>query len=400
MKYIFYYPHSPLPPTSGADQRAIQLLSGLIQRGEDVHFVSSQIHTGDPWDQKTIDRLVQYGCRTVDIHEPSLSDRAEIVLKTVWLHKTGRWDPFVNAFVVPRGLVQWFHQIVSKRNPERILVTYCWYSKLVRGLDAAPTMIDHHGLFSINNRMEAWLKRELLDFRNGQEHSPDLFSPELYSKITPAVADAEIDHYRQFDQIITLSEKEDAILRTALNQKRITFLPLTYEPPVGFVSSKSKSPVAVVGPNPFNEHGLEQFGSCVMPLIRTRAQDFRLNVVGKVATKCREYPGLNYLGYVESLKSVFSSAMFSVCCTALGTGQQVKIVEALAHGLPVIAFKSAAEGTLVSDGENGFVVSSFQEFCDRVLELRDSPKLCRDYGDHAIDVVRQNVQQYASLPGI
>ena len=86
--------------------------------------------------------------------------------------------------------------------------------------------------------------------------------------------------------------------------------------------------------------------------------------------------------------------------TVCGTGQQVKVVEAMANGLAVVVPRTAAAGTLVRDRENGFIVSDETQFRNRICELTVDRSLCRKMGENAIDTVREHSKSLWDFRGL
>ena len=52
----------------------------------------------------------------------------------------------------------------------------------------------------------------------------------------------------------------------------------------------------------------------------------------------------------------------------------MKIVDAMAHGLAVVATRSSASSSPIVDGVNGFIVDSAEEFADRVHRALERPR--------------------------
>ncbi len=58
----------------------------------------------------------------------------------------------------------------------------------------------------------------------------------------------------------------------------------------------------------------------------------------------RENPNIIYKGYVKDIDKYYMGTDCFICPITLGTGIKTKIVEAIAHGLPVIACRKSGEG--------------------------------------------------------
>ena len=69
------------------------------------------------------------------------------------------------------------------------------------------------------------------------------------------------------------------------------------------------------------------------------------------------------------------------------------LLEAMAFGLPIVAYKNKPEQYIIKDGVNGFLIGNVEEYIERIKELKQSQKLCQKIGCQA----RQSViEQYSA----
>jgi glycosyltransferase involved in cell wall biosynthesis len=97
--------------------------------------------------------------------------------------------------------------------------------------------------------------------------------------------------------------------------------------------------------------------------------------------------GVELLGLLESLRPTYTNAAFAVNPVLAGTGQQVKIVDAMAHGLPVVALSNTAANSPLRHGVNGFLARNAEEFAEYVLALWNDRALCRRLGQAARETI-------------
>ena len=108
---------------------------------------------------------------------------------------------------------------------------------------------------------------------------------------------------------------------------------------------------------------------------------------GSTFAPWRPDPGIVLLGAVDDLDSLYARAAFAICPLLAGTGEQVKIIDAMAHGLPVVATRQTAGNSPIVDGVNGYVVDTPREFAERTAELWNDRHCCRRFGDAARDTI-------------
>jgi hypothetical protein len=122
-----------------------------------------------------------------------------------------------------------------------------------------------------------------------------------------------------------------------------------------------------------NAEAVTWFASEVLPQIQGQAS---LRVVGGRDTPARP-SGVVYVGEVPSLDVEWRAATIAVVPLLAGAGSPLKLVEALAWGVPVVATPIAAEGLPVVDGEHLIIAEGADRFAAGVTRLLHDPALRR-----------------------
>jgi sugar transferase (PEP-CTERM/EpsH1 system associated) len=98
------------------------------------------------------------------------------------------------------------------------------------------------------------------------------------------------------------------------------------------------------------------FADHVWPRVRSRFPDLRFTIVGSSPTAAvqalDDREGIEVAGSVPDVRPYYREAFCAVVPLRVGTGTRLKILEAMAAGVPVIATAIGAEGLPVRDGEN------------------------------------------------
>jgi polysaccharide biosynthesis protein PslH len=129
-----------------------------------------------------------------------------------------------------------------------------------------------------------------------------------------------------------------------------------------------------------NRNGLRFLLEQVFPRVWAELPDARLTLVGPgLEHQPPSDPRVQVLGFVEDLRAAYARAACAVVPLLQGGGSPLKFVEALAHGLPVVATPRAAAGLEVRDGEHCLIADGGQEFAAALVRvLRDgAPSLAR-----------------------
>lgn len=127
-----------------------------------------------------------------------------------------------------------------------------------------------------------------------------------------------------------------------------------------------------------NIEGVERFVSAVFPMVRKRAPDVRLIVAGRGASpalqkKVEATEGAEFAGEIDDPESLYGTARIFVDATRSGGGTRLKVLNALARGIPVVASWQAAAGLDIVPGEHLFVARNDHMMADAIASLMRDP---------------------------
>ena len=137
-----------------------------------------------------------------------------------------------------------------------------------------------------------------------------------------------------------------------------------------------------------------------LPLILAAVPDFRLHVVGSINARIGEAPGLVKCGRVENLMEVFRLAPLSLNPMEVGTGINIKLLDAMAAGVGSVSTETGSRG-LGADFSGGVVTvpdSDPRAFADAVIGLCASESERRALGARAFAAAQAwNARQLQTL---
>jgi glycosyltransferase involved in cell wall biosynthesis len=187
-----------------------------------------------------------------------------------------------------------------------------------------------------------------------------------------------------YDQIFTCSRHDKETLQKRLPGKVITVLPnVTAIPP----KARSHKPnqvltilfVGTMGYFP-NVDALLFFAEKIVPILRQRGrQPWQLRVVGKPPQKkwfrkLKYFPEIKLSGFVKDLYPEYEAADIVVVPIRGGGGTRIKILEAFAHGVPVVSTSKGVEGLDVENGVHLLIEDDPGLFADACIRLmNDQP---------------------------
>jgi glycosyltransferase involved in cell wall biosynthesis len=145
------------------------------------------------------------------------------------------------------------------------------------------------------------------------------------------------------------------------------------------------------GPNPQAAH---YFATEILPLIHQQIPDVVFMIAGSRAAETRNQ--LTALGLdiacvsdPADMRPCFSKASLFVVPIQTGGGTRLKILEAMAMGVPVVSTSIGAEGLGAQHGTHLFIGDSPQEFAQRCVDLLRDDESQRRLVRNALEWVRE-----------
>lgn len=195
---------------------------------------------------------------------------------------------------------------------------------------------------------------------------------------------------REFDGLLAVSEEDAVALRSAAGTDlAITVIPIAVD--------TDELPVAVRQPQaqhllhigtmywPPNIDGMQWFIQDAYNQIRAARPDVVLDVVGsRPPQELTAYNGnghnINVTGYVADVQPYLEQCGVFIVPLRAGGGMRVKILEALARGLPLVTTSLGCEGIAVKHGQHVLIADTPQEFTQAVLSLLNDRALADKLG--------------------
>jgi glycosyltransferase involved in cell wall biosynthesis len=128
-----------------------------------------------------------------------------------------------------------------------------------------------------------------------------------------------------------------------------------------------------------NSEAATFFANRIWPHVRSRLDGAELAIVGANpgpgVLALGELPGVKVTGMVSDVRPYYREALAAVVPLRTGGGTRLKILEAMAAGVPVISTPLGAEGLEVVDEENAMLVDpdDTEGWAARLVSLAQSP---------------------------
>ena len=129
-----------------------------------------------------------------------------------------------------------------------------------------------------------------------------------------------------------------------------------------------------------NTQGLLWFIEQVWPSLVERHPDLRFDIVGKgpdqrLQRAAALWDGITLKGFVPDLQRIYNDSRVSVAPLLFGSGMKVKVLDAMARGMPTVTTSVGAEGIDMESGKHLLVADDPLEMATEVDRLLTDPAL-------------------------
>jgi glycosyltransferase involved in cell wall biosynthesis len=123
-----------------------------------------------------------------------------------------------------------------------------------------------------------------------------------------------------------------------------------------------------------NIDGLERFITRILPLVTKRIPEAKLIVAGRDAPRslvelAQRSPNVQYAGPLQDPEPLYRRARVFVETTQTGGGTRLKVLNAMARGLPTVASVQAAQGLDIVPGDHLLVARDDSVLAEAIVLL-------------------------------
>jgi glycosyltransferase involved in cell wall biosynthesis len=376
MHILFLTQIIPYPPDAGPKVKTWHVLRYLVERGHEVTLASFV----RPEERRHIPILESLcaAVHTVPIRRSRLADAV------YWLRSLFSGRPFLVERDDLAGMRVLVRELLAAGqvdiiHADQLTMTQFAlpYSASRQDMTSRPSLVfdAHNAVWTITRRMA--------------ETAPWFLKPVLWQET------ARIERYEgmvvgEFDHTLAVTEPDRRALIKVLkkggdNRPAIHVIPIAVDTlaqkPVE--RQRGSKNILTLGTlhYPPNADGIRWFLQEVFPLVRDLLPGVSLTIVGKnpprdFREEAAQLPGVvRVTGYVPDLQPVLAEAGAMVVPVRAGGGMRVRILEAFAHGMPVITTTVGLEGIEAEPGRDVLVADTPGAFASAVVQVLTDPAI-------------------------
>lgn len=280
-----------------------------------------------------------------------------------------------------------------KKNPpfDLLITEYSIATPIRHYLRSKHYILDTCDLMSIHYHKVSASKKALSRWREMED--PAFLKIQFFDSFDSVITKDEISDFKQYDALIAISESEHQQINQLQLSSHHYLIPPCVSVPDFTKTDYSGFPVFAYSSNIFNTQGLIHFINVLLPRIIEKIPDFRLIVTGNPPSEASNCSYLICVGFVEKIQDIYENAGFSIIPAYGGTGQQLKVAEAMSHSLAVVGYRKRIDESIFSDGLEGYLADNEEEFVSAVTKLWSDRYTSEIMGRKALAKVQMNLSQ-------
>lgn len=377
MKILFLTQIIPYPPDAGPRVKTWHVLRYLVEAGHEVTLASFVRPDEEP--HVPVLRNLLHAVYTVPIKRSRVADVAYLLKSQV----SGR------PFLIERDDLPPMRQLVTRLLQENQFdlahADQLTMTQFVLGSAVPFTLFDaHNATWTISDRL--------------RQNANPLLKPVLWLE-TKRIQTYEAMLVEQFSHtMVVIDPDRDALLVGAEPAKReqlrakISSIPIAVDTVELQPAQRDPQSVNIMTLGslnyPPNIDGIRWFLYEVFPLIRQKAPQVTLTIIGKnppddlVSAAKAEPDKINVTGYVEDLTPYMEAAAVMVVPVRAGSGMRVRLLEAFARAMPAVTTTIGLEGITATHEQEILIADTPDTFAGACLRLLEDKGLQEELAEN------------------
>ncbi len=370
MRILFLSPHLAWPLYGGNMVRIYNLMRELARRGHELKFVAG--YDGPPLEE---DHPIRKLCSEVRFYRPPVSARRASPILSAFASVLSPLPYTAAKFSGPEvpGIIR---EMLKAERFDLIFANFAFMANLIPADLACnvPVVLDEH-------ESEGLLWRQYLREGGIGRRAFALLNLAKMGRFQTAVLS-------RIAALMSASEREADFARSFLPPRVKLWVV-----PNGVDTYFFTPAPAVTDPALVLCAGFSVYRNCeaaiwfvrqILPEVRKSIPEAQFWIVGSnpppEVRRLGEIPGIHVTGTVEDIRPYYCRAAVSVAPYRYGEGTKLKVLEAMACGVPVVSTAVGCQGIKARNGEHLLVADAPGKFAQHIVDLLQNPSRRADIG--------------------
>ena len=385
MKILFITPFLPYPPVSGGRLQTYLRMEHSRKRGHSVFLMT----LGLPSDSGNVLALKKVFDGVECIYaRPDIAKIKEVFRKSL----------LYEIFTLDRRFGEELKLFAHNKGIDIAVFEGLGVAQYRDFIPRIPSVLYEHNVeHEITGQLASYLRKSPLKIFGSR---PDETMRNLYlylfgGKERRLVRSLEIESIKKFDLTMTCSDRDADILKKDVPDASCVTIPWAVRKPEKYwlPGDREVRNLVFVGSMAWepNRDAVLWFAKEIFPMVRKCPVRTKLLIAGSGMVK--EIAGLDnqediiVKGFVPDISETLLEADVFIAPVRFGSGVNVKVLEAMAYGLPVITTPKGAEGIKAKDLVHFMVAETREEFALAVQHLLQNPEAGRTMGMNAKEYI-------------
>ncbi len=374
MRILMLSPYLPWPLYGGTSVRMFNIIKQLSQRGHQIVLVTGK---GVDFTNNPLQQL----CEKVYLYELPKMNRLSSAIRSLFSCK-----PYPGLQFQNKHLYEIVYGLLKNESFDLVWINFLFMAEILLKIHSGdiPVILDQYEADEL-----VW-KRYI---QNGN------FAQKIFSFLNlKKIQSLQKKVFKHLDAILCVSEIEGEFMksRTPSNTK-IWVVPngvdTDFFQPKYF--DKLESVILMTGSMCIerNISAAIWFAKKIFPKVKKAVPEAQFWIVGfnpdERIFSLKSIPGVKVKGTVEDIKPYYKKAKVYVAPFRFGEGTRLKILEAMAMGVPIVSTEAGCQGIDVVDGKHLLIAKNEDEFIKKVIEILLNPQK----GQVLAEIARKLVEQ-------
>ncbi len=180
----------------------------------------------------------------------------------------------------------------------------------------------------------------------------------------------EIPIYKNFDKIFAICRTDQTYI-TKISGKKVEVLPPVINKPAKYIKNRINGSILFIGSLKWypNKDAIYWFLTKIYPMIIKKLPNVKIDIIGHLPrrTVFQNYPGVVFHGYQKDIEKFYQKAGVFIVPVRYGSGIRIKVLEAIAHKIPIVSTTSGLAGIEIKSLEDFLIADKPKEFSEKVL---------------------------------